>query len=140
MRLTVRLLVAVFVVLPMLAVAGTALDYQSNQYGPSFLNTFLTDFGLVYIYGSIPAILACLAHTQLTHNRRLSETTRPRLYAAAWGLAIGACFGVGLGLFVCMIAASLVPSFLVGGGLWGGCGGLHYGTLVGPAPTLGRAA
>ena len=140
MRLTIRLLVAVFVVLPMLAMATAVLDYQSNLYRPSFLNTFLTNLALVYIYGSIPAILTCLAHTQLTQNRKLSETTRPRLYAAGWGLAIGACFGVGLGLLMSLIAVSLVPWFLLGGGLWGGCGGLLYGALVGPASTAGRAA
>ena len=140
MKLGLRLLVAICLVLPILAICAALLDTTLNAqwsgFPASFLNSLLTDLALVAIYGFLPAIIGALAHAQITMQRRVADRPSPRLRSAVYGGGIGLATGFALGLVLCMIAVRAIPLLLFWPALWGAFGGAIYGLLVGPAPSI----
>jgi hypothetical protein len=140
MKVGPRILVAVCVVLPILAICAAILDTTLNgkwsEFPSSFLNSLLTDITVLFIYGFLPAIIGILAHAQITMQKRIAEQPCPRLRSAAYGGGIGLATGFGLGLIMCMVAASVVPLILLVPSLYDAFGGAIYGLLAGPFPPL----
>ena len=137
-----RVLVMLLLVLPILAIGGAIVDSIGSQpYAPSFFDTLMTDLSLLFLFGFAPALITSMGHTELTRRRAVAHESNPRARSTYYGAVLGVASGLGLGLLICIVRASLVPSALLIPMMWGTLGGALYGLLVGPAsPSGGRAA
>jgi hypothetical protein len=136
---TSQRVLAAIALLPVVAGVAAAPDFAHGPASTTFHDAFLDALFIVMLFGTVPAVLSSLVHTQLTRNRSLADRRFPRVLSGLYGGVIGVVAGSCLAGLLMLRTLAPAPVLLLAGVVWGALGGIVYGLLVGPARRLTSA-